>query len=130
MIRASNFEIVRPGEVEDLIREGVFQNYESWMEMQDHGEKFLPHICNKRCQMRVKSEGERDVTQCRKINNNKISKDITKHTYINLPQNWSDDCVDKLVKIGLAEILVDDGVEKNSSTTIIPLLQKAIYPQQ
>ena len=77
-----------------------------------------------------KSEGGKDDFKCRKIDNNKISNDITKPTYIDLPRNWSDDCVDKLVQIGLAEILADDGVEKNSSTTTISLLQKDIYPQQ
>ena len=130
LIRASRCEIVRPEEVKDLIREGVFKNYDSWMEMQSYGETFLPHICNERCMMRVKSEGGKDDFKCRKIDNNKISNDITKPTYIDLPRNWSDDCVDKLVQIGLAEILDDNNVEKKSNTTTLSLLQKDIYLQQ
>ena len=105
LIRASNNEIVRPSEVKALIKEGEFRNYEDWLEMQVYGEKFLPHICNERCQMRVSSSGGTNDTRCRKINNNKILKDITSHTYMDLPRNWSEDCVDRLIKIGLAEII-------------------------
>ena len=69
LIRASNCEIVRPEEVEDLIREGVFKNYDSWMEMQSYGETFLTHICNERRLMRVKSEGGKDDFNLRILQN-------------------------------------------------------------
>ena len=81
--------------------------------MQGYGEKFLPHICNERCQMRISSSGGKKDTRCRKINNNKISNDITKHTYMHLPSNWSDDCVDRLIKIGLAEIIHQSEYDKD-----------------
>ena len=113
LIWASNNEIVRPEEDEELINEGVFRNYQEWLDMQGYGEKFLSHICNERCQMRVSSSGGPNDTRCRKINNNKISKDITRHTFIHLPKNWSDECVDRLVKIGLAEIIQKSDYEKN-----------------
>ena len=62
--------------------------------------------------MRVKSDRVNDNTRCKKLNNNIILKNITKHTYIYLPQNWTNDCVDKLVKISLDEILLTDSNEK------------------
>ena len=93
IIRASKNEIVRPSEVEKLIEEGIFKNWSDWAEMQGLAEKFLPHVCNERCQMRVSSSGGVLDTKCRKINNNRISKDITRHTFMDLPNKWSDDCV-------------------------------------
>ena len=74
-------------------------------------EKFLPHVCNERCQMRVASNGDVNDTKCRKLNNNRISPDITKHSFIDLPRNWSKDCIDRLVRIGLAEILPNDEIK-------------------
>ena len=112
LIRASNNEMVRPEEVEPLIEEGVFKNQEDWLDMQRDGEKFLPHICNERCKMRVSSNGKPEDTKCRKINNNKISKDCTKDTFMELPQNWSKDCIDRLIMVGLAEVV---SVDENDS---------------
>ena len=80
--------------------------------MQRDGENFLPHICNERCKMRVSSKGKPEDTKCRKINNNKISKDCTKDTFKELPQNWSKDCIDRLIMVGLAEVV---SVDENDS---------------
>ena len=129
LIRASNNEIVRPEEVEPLIEEGVFKTLEDWLDMQRDGEKFLPHICNERCQKRVSSNGDSTKKQtenssggrstynqsrvngkseskdtiCRKINNNRISKDCTVDTFVDLPKNWSKECIERLKLLGLAE---------------------------
>ena len=119
LIRASNSEIVKPEEVESLIDEGFFKNLEDWLDMQKHGENVLPHICNKRCQRRVGSTGGSEDTKCRKINNNRISKDCTKDTFMVLPQNWSKDCIDRLIMIGLAEVVTvgenDNDIKFNDS---------------
>ena len=111
IIRASKNEIIRPEEAQQLIDEGIFNTINDWYEMQDKAEKFLPHVCNERCQMRVNSSGRPDDTKCRKLNNNKISHDITRHTFMDLPRNWSMDCVDRLVKIGLAEFVSGDDIK-------------------
>ena len=111
IIRASKNEIVRPAEVQQLIDEGIFKSFGEWHQMQNLAEKFLPHVCNERCQMRVSSSGGPNDTKCRKLNNNKISDDITRHTFMDLPRNWSSDCVERLVKIGLAEIVSNDEIK-------------------
>ena len=53
LIPASIGEVVRPQEVETFIEEGIFRSHEDWLLMQEDAEKFLPHICNKRCQMQI-----------------------------------------------------------------------------
>ena len=111
IIRASKNEIVRPEEIQRLIDEGIFKSHEDWYEMQELTEKFLPHVCNERCQMRVDSSGGSNDTKCRKLNNNKISPDITKHSFIELPRNWSKECIDRLVKIGLAEVISNEEIK-------------------
>ena len=111
IIRASKNEIIRPEEAQQLIDEGIFNTINDSYEMQDKAEKFLPHVCNERCQMRVNSSGRPDDTKYRKLNNNKISNDITRHTFMDLPRNWSMDCVDRLVKIGLAEFVSGDDIK-------------------
>ena len=113
IIRASKNEIVRAEEIQKLIEEGIFKSYDDWIEMQGLAEKFLPHVCNERCQMRVGSSGGANDTKCRKININKISSDITRNTFMDLPRNWSSDCVDRLVKIGLAEIVSEEEIKYN-----------------
>ena len=95
-----------------MIEEGIFKNWSDWAEMQGLAEKFLPHVCNERCQMRVSSSGGVLDTKCRKINNNRISKDITRHTFMDLPNKWSDDCVNRLIKLGLAEIVSSTEYER------------------
>ena len=44
---------MRPQEVEKFIEEGIFRSHEDWLLMQEDAEKFLPNICNERCQMRI-----------------------------------------------------------------------------
>lgn len=61
--------------------------------------------------MRVSSSGGPNNARCRKMNNNRISKDITKHTFIDLLRNWSTDCINHLVKIGLSEIISIDEIK-------------------
>ena len=61
--------------------------------------------------MRVASNGDVNDTKCRKLNNNRIAPDITKYSFIDLPRNWSKDCIDRLVRIGLAEILPNDEIK-------------------
>ena len=77
--------------------------------MQKDGENFLPHVCNERCKMRVSSKGGPEDTKCRKINSNKICKDCTKDTFMELPKNWSKDCIDQLIMLGLAEVVWECG---------------------
>ena len=102
LVRASILEIVKSNEVEDLIKDGTFQCCEDYNEMLNDAIKFLPHECTSACQAKVVLGGEKKY-QCRKLDNLKISKDNTKHTYQALPNDISEDCKERLVQIGLAE---------------------------
>ena len=104
---------MRPQEVETFIDEGIFRSHEDWLLMQEDAEKFLPHICNERCQMRIQSDGGPNDTRCRKLNNNKISKDNTRHKFMDLPRNWSEDFVNRLIKIVLLETVSLSEYETN-----------------
>ena len=88
IVCASKNEIVLPKEVQRLIYEGIINSYEFWLEMQELSEKFLPYVCKNRFQMRVDSSEEINDTKCRKMNINKVSPDITKNSFIELPRNW------------------------------------------
>ena len=80
--------------------------------------------------MIVCSEGGENDAMCRKINNNKISKDITKHAYIDLPRDWSEECVDPSIKTGLAEINSVNEYNKYVQYNDDLLHLKVIYLQQ
>ena len=67
-------DIVRPSEVQTLLDDGTFQTVEDWTDMIMDAKKFLGHVCNSRCQMRM-ADGS---TKCRKINYLKVSEDNTK----------------------------------------------------
>ena len=69
------------------MRERVHKNNTDYVEMKGYGEKFLPHFCNDKFQMRANSNEGMDDVKCRKISNNIISRYITKRAYVDLLRN-------------------------------------------
>lgn len=110
LIRASILDIVRTEEVESLINEGIFKSLEEYHKMIKYAMKFLPHRCHAGCLVRV-GPGPSDFI-CKKVNNRLKSSDPTKHMFKESSSNWSQECIDRLVKIGLAEEVIDENSEE------------------
>eukprot|EP00957_Ditylum_brightwellii_P192506 14657627-Ditylum_brightwellii.AAC.1 len=69
--------------------------------MIENAQRFLPHKCNSRCQACIAPGAYR----CCKLNNLKVTTDSTKHVFTPLPNNISDECIQRLAQCGLAEVL-------------------------
>jgi predicted GIY-YIG superfamily endonuclease len=63
---------------------------------------FLPHKCTSGCQAKVVENGEVKF-KCRKLNNLKVSKDNTRHTFQSLPNEIPEECIQKLIQVGIVE---------------------------
>ena len=102
LIRASVAEIVRTDEVEQCINEGVFSSWEDLQTLQHRAANTLKHRCNPRCMRRVGDGDGPENFVCRKLNNLLLSKDNTKHALHPLPLKLAKECVEMLIRIGLA----------------------------
>jgi len=98
LIRGSVVEIVRSNEVDKFIKEGLIDHPDDVSIILHEGKMFLRHRCNDRCLV-MNLDGS---LRCRKMNNLHISKDNTRDTFIELPNKYTDACIDRLVKCGLA----------------------------
>ena len=103
LIRASICSIRSYDEVNELIKEGVFKSWEDIHELQDLGAKILSHKCDERCKRRVNDGDDPSSFRCRKLNNLRVSPDNTTNSYISIETKRSQDCIDRLIQIGLAE---------------------------
>ena len=101
LIRASICDIVRTDEVQHLIDDGIFTDTKDYEEMQKDAGNILPHICNARCKKRVDHKNCPSDFKCRKTNNLKMSPDNTKHCYVQLPNEHTPECIQRLIQIGL-----------------------------
>ena len=99
LCRCSVLDIVRSNEIQKYIDNGTFKTLDDHRDMVQNGLKFLGHVCNSRCLVRIDGGGFR----CRKLNYLLISLDNTKHTYLPLPNEISKDCLDRLIQIGMVE---------------------------
>ena len=106
LCRCSIFDIVRVNEIEKLINDGTFTDLDDYKSMQLDGSQFLAHKCNSACLVKTPN----GKLRCRKLNNLKVSKDNTKHTYMDFDNNISKDCMDRLVQIKMI-----DPVETNEN---------------
>ena len=102
LVRASVLEVVRSSEVDSLIEDGTFKEIEDWKDTINDAISFLPHKCNSACQRKVILNGETQY-KCRKVNNLDASKENTKHTFQDLPNEIPEECIDRLKQIGLVE---------------------------
>ena len=104
LVRASIFDIVKPEEAEKIIEDGIFSTIDDIHTVYNDGINFLPHKCNDGCLVK-NPEG---TLRCRKLNNLHVSKDNTKHKFMNLPNDYSVECLQILERIGLTENLSID----------------------
>ena len=101
LARCSMFELVRIEEVEALINDGTFKNTEDCYDVQNDASKFLPHMHNLRCLVK-NPDG---TFRCRKLNYLEISKDNTKHTFQEFDNDVSNECLCRLIQIGMVDLL-------------------------
>ena len=104
LCRCSLMDIVRPSEVQKLIDDGTYTSVDDWADMINDAKNFLGHVCNSRCQMRM-ADGS---FKCRKLNNLKVSEDNTKHTFMSFKNDLPQNCIDRLVKIGLIDPIIEN----------------------
>ena len=102
LVRASVLEVVRTNEVDSLINDGTFKSIEDYKELICDAITFLPHKCTSGCQAKIIIDGEVKY-KCRKLDNLKVSKDNTKHTFQSLPNEIPDECIQRLIQIGIVE---------------------------
>ena len=109
LIRASVCDVVRVDEVDHMIEHGLLDSVVDLEEVVNDASKILGHRCSPACLVMV-SPG---VHRCKKLNNLKVSPDNTKHIFKALPNQYSLECLDRLVQIGLVEriIVTKDGYE-------------------
>ena len=103
LIRASPGELVKPHEVQGYINEGIFQNIHEIEKKKQLCKKLNSHRCTPRCLMRVDHKNGKFDYRCRKTNNFRISPDNTRHCNVPLPVERSQEALDILIEIGLAE---------------------------
>ena len=106
LIRASICSIRTGDEIQDLIDEGVIDNWEDLDSLKTLGKKILSHKCDQRCLRRIGDGDGPENFKCRKLNNYLVSPDHTKDSYISIETVQSKECIDQLVKIGMAKPIV------------------------
>ena len=97
-------DIVRPGEVQNLINDGTFKTVDAWKDMINDAKRSLGHVCNSRCLMNMANGS----FKCRKLNNLKVIKNNTKHTFMSFNNDLSQNCNNRLIKIGVFEPIVQN----------------------
>ena len=94
LIIANLIDIVRPSEVDRLNHEGILVSIKDLDVRAEDGTRMLRHKCNEQCKMAIRN----GVYRCLKINKVKISTDSTKHALILLPNDYSIEYLEHLVK--------------------------------
>ena len=90
---------VRPSEAGTLIAKGVMELIKYIDRIIEVGATVLGYNCNERCRIAIRDNEYR----CRRLNSLKITTDNTKHIFKLLPNDYSIECLDQLIKIGLVE---------------------------
>ena len=114
LVRASIIDIIRYDEIDAMIEKGIFTSFNDIFDIQEKARIILPHFCNKRCMRRISVGDGPESFVCRKPNNVKLSPDNTKHCFLNLPTNFSNDCKNILQRIGLMEQLENNEFDYES----------------
>ena len=106
LIRSNVVDIIRSDEVDRLIEDGYIKNEDDSKEIQHDGLSFLRHRCNHRCLVPDKN----GILRCRATSYGK-SKENTKHSFIDLPNNYSKPCLERLGKADLAVLTRNESNE-------------------
>ena len=101
-IRGSTFDLISPDEFRRYAEEGlVASGRESMDEVRSKAEKFLRHVCNRRCKKRVVTQSGGTVLKCRVANNGIENPSPTEHTLKRIDINHSPAACGVLEKLGL-----------------------------
>ena len=110
LIRTTGAEVIRVDEIDSLIERGMIKGLSEYEEILELT-KVLKHTCKPRCLMRIKPGDGPECFKCKKIHAVRDHPDPTQHGYIQIPVKLSQESLDKLVRLGLAERVDDDNVE-------------------
>ena len=110
-IQVSVLDIVRSSEADAFIAEGVIELIKNINQIIEAGTKVLGHNCNEQCKMAVGDHFYR----CCKLSNLKITTDNTNYIFKPLTNDYSIECLDQLIEIGLVEarIITKEGYVKS-----------------
>jgi hypothetical protein len=99
----SVFEIISSRDVQKLIEKGLLKNTDDWHSCQQTAQTVLPHTYHSnRCQMRVNHTGDPSKDfRCRKHHPVFDGKDCKKDDFIDLPYEFSEQCLDILQEVDL-----------------------------
>ena len=92
---------MRPSGVDRFVEEDDLASVKDLDELVKDASWMLGHKCNERCNIAV----GKGVCRCRKLNNVKMRKDNTEYLYTSLPNDYSTEFLERLVRIGLVEPL-------------------------
>ncbi|MGB0404839.1 MAG: hypothetical protein ACPGDB_01450, partial [Fusobacterium sp.] len=106
LIRASVCSIRTGSEIQELIDEGIIKNWENMEDIKDLAKKILSHKCNERCLRRISDGNGPENFKCRKLNNYLVSPDHTKNSFISIETKQTKECMDQLIKIGMADPII------------------------
>lgn len=99
LIRASVIDTIRVDEIDKLVEGGLMKSVHDLDDIVEDDEKILRYHCSPRCLV-MTSPG---VFCCRKLNNLEISSDNTKRVFKSLSNNYSSECLERLVKTVIPE---------------------------
>lgn len=103
-IRGSYLQFISPEELEEFVNDGMEKNTKHGY-IQDLAQKFLTHICSKRCKKRKDSAGN---LQCRVSNNGLESPSPYKHCIKDVDVSHTEAASDILVQLGLMKKTKDN----------------------
>ena len=108
LIRAYICDIVRDEDLKKLSNEGIIKSIDDVRSIEKDAECFLPHKCSMRCLKRVAYRGNDNDYVCKKPNNNLLSEDPTRHTYMKLNNDYIYDVLERLRQIGIVNNINTD----------------------
>ena len=109
LIRNDVVYIIKPEEVDELIKEGIIEHKNDVIQVRLYGLTCLIHTYNSRCLLPNKY-----VKLICRAKNYWKSEDNTKHVLIDLPNSFSKPCIKLLEKSGLATLTRNECDENNS----------------
>ena len=108
LARGSIFDVVRSHEIDEYIEKKFIRNVDDVDSRIDDASLFLSHKCSNRCLVKT-STGK---LRCRMPRYCQLTPDNTRPMFIDVPSPISDQCWERLHKIGLANPLYDENGEK------------------
>lgn len=106
-IRGHISDIVRPNERQQLIEDGIFKNLNDVHCFLDQMQSFLNHKHLRRCYAMVRNSGEEEDVQklvCKVSNNYQLNPNPTRHSFVSINVEHSQDAIFVFQLLGLAEL--------------------------